>query len=222
MIAMIFAAGRGNRLRPLTDKLPKPLIKVGHVTLIEHHIKKLASAGFESIVINTAYRGEQIRKHLGDGSVYGIPITYSDEGEQALETGGGISFALPLLGDKPFLVISSDIYCEIPFDPMFSLADSRMHLLMVNNPTHNSQGDFSGKQLRLNEHSDERFTYSGVGYIDPKLFTHEKRTFPLIDTIRYCIGNNTISADVFNGAWFDVGTGSRLHTANKHALSIKN
>ncbi len=173
-------------------------------------------------MINTAYKGEQIRNCLGDGSSYGIPITYSDEGEQALETGGGIAFALPLLGDKPFLVISADIYCEIPFDPNIKLADSRMHLLMVNNPTHNSQGDFTGNQLSVNEHSDERFTYSGVGYIDPKLFIHEKRAFPLIDTIRYCIEKNTISAEVFNGAWFDVGTGSRLHTANKHALSIEN
>ena len=222
MKAMILAAGRGNRLRPLTDKLPKPLIKVGHATLIEHHIKKLASAGFESIVINTAYRGEQVRNHLGDGSDYGIPITYSNEGEQALETGGGIAFALPLLGDKPFLVISADIYCEIPFDPVFNFSESQMHLLMVNNPTHNPQGDFNGKQLALDEHSDERFTYSGVGYIDPKLYIHEKRTFPLVETIHDCIKKNTISAEIFNGAWFDVGTGSRLHTANKHALSINN
>ncbi|MFK7793823.1 MAG: N-acetylmuramate alpha-1-phosphate uridylyltransferase MurU [Gammaproteobacteria bacterium] len=218
MKAMILAAGRGRRLRPLTDKKPKPLIRVGKRTLIEHHISKLASAGFESIVINTAYRGEQIRQHLSDGSKYNIPIRYSDEGEHALETGGGISYALPLLGDKPILVISADIYCHIPFDPDFKFNDSQMHLYMVKNPKHNIDGDFSSEELKLNNHKEQRFTYSGIAYIDPKLFTHEERAFPLIDTIHHCIKGHNISAELFAGAWFDVGTGSRLHTANKYAL----
>ena len=218
MKAMILAAGRGNRLRPLTDKKPKPLVRVGKCTLIEHHIHKLASAGFESIIINTAYRGEQIRSHLGDGSSYNIPICYSDEGEHALETGGAISHALPLLGDDPILVISADIYCRIPFDATFKLHDSHMHLFMVNNPEHNPNGDFFSEELNIKDNTKQRFTYSGVAYVDPKLFDHEKRKFPLIDTIRHCIEENTISADIFNGVWFDIGTGSRLHAANKFAL----
>lgn len=218
MKAMILAAGRGNRLRPLTDKKPKPLIRVGKRTLIEHHICNLAMAGFESIVINTAYKGEQIRKHLGDGAKYNIPISYSDEGEQALETGGGISYARPLLGDEPILVISADIYCRIPFDKNFEFDNSQIHLFMVDNPEHNPGGDFSAEELNLNERTEQRYTYSGIAYIDPKLFNHEKRAFPLIDTFRQCISSNNISAELFTGTWFDVGTGSRLHKANKHAL----
>ena len=131
MKAMILAAGRGNRLRPLTDKIPKPLIKVGDKTLIEHHITKLATAGFESIVINTAYLGEKIQSTIGDGSRYNIPIEYSHEGEQALETGGGIAYALPKLGNEPFLVVSADIYCEIAFNPNKKLNGSKMHLIIV-------------------------------------------------------------------------------------------
>jgi MurNAc alpha-1-phosphate uridylyltransferase len=218
MKAMILAAGRGSRLRPLTDKFPKPLIKIGKKTLIEHHIEKLASAGFESIVINTAHLGKQIREHIGNGANYDIPISYSDEGEQALETGGGIAYALPLLGEEPFLVISADIYCEIPFNKEFKFNNAQMHLFMVENPAHNLVGDFSNSEINLKTHAKQRFTYSGVAYIDPRLFTHEKRSFPLIDTIHQCINNNTISAELFIGVWFDVGTASRLHTANKYAL----
>ena len=220
MKAMILAAGRGKRLRPLTDQRPKPLIQVGKKTLIEHHIDKLANAGFESIVINTAHLGKQIREYLGDGSSYDIPISYSDEGDHALDTGGGISYALPLLGDDPFLVISADIYCEIPFSKDFILDKSQMHLFMVENPAHNLEGDFSSYEIKLKTHANQRFTYSGVAYIDPNLFIHEKKSFPLIDTIRHCINANDISAEMFIGAWFDVGTASRLHTANKYAIGI--
>ncbi|MEM8845353.1 MAG: nucleotidyltransferase family protein, partial [Pseudomonadota bacterium] len=149
MKAMILAAGRGERLRPLTDKLPKPLVRVGHSTLIEHHIKNLSSAGFDSIVINTSHLGNKIQDYLGDGSKYNIPLEYSHEGEQALETGGGIANALPLLGDHPFLVISADIYCEITFDPSFLLNSTDMHLFMVNNPAHHPNGDFSESELGI-------------------------------------------------------------------------
>jgi N-acetyl-alpha-D-muramate 1-phosphate uridylyltransferase len=218
MRAMILAAGRGNRLRPLTDKRPKPLIRVGKQTLIEYHINKLAKAGFESVVINTAYLGEKIRNHIGDGSKYNIAVNYSDEGEQALETGGGIAYALPLLGENPLLVISADIYCAIPFDPQFELDNKQMHMFMVENPEHNAKGDFSSTEINLKNHSNKNFTYSGIAYLDPKLFIHEKRSFPLIDTIRHCINENIISAELFTGRWFDVGTGSRLHEANKYAL----
>ena len=219
MKAMIFAAGRGDRLRPLTDKRPKPLLKVGSDSLIEHHIKKLAAAGFESVVINTAHLGEQLQEYLGNGTKYNIPIEYSHEGEQALETGGGISFALPLIGDQPLIVISADIFCEIPFDSSFELEDSDMHLIMVNNPGHHPKGDFMATELGISN-NEMRYTYSGVAYLNPKLFSHEKRIFPLLDKIHYCIDNNRISAEIFKGTWFDVGTARRLHEANKYALGL--
>ena len=219
MKAMILAAGRGNRLSPLTDKIPKPLVKVGKRTLIEHHIKKCAEAGFESVIINTAHLGEQIHKHLGDGNRFNIPIHYSDEGEQALETAGGIAYALPLLGDQPFLVISSDIYCDIPFNAHFQLTSVHMHLIMVNNPKHHTKGDFTAKQVNLNYPDAERYTYSGIAYVNPSLFTYEKRAYPLIDVIKQCVNNKSISSELHTGLWMDVGTADRLHTANKHALN---
>ena len=219
MKAMILAAGRGVRLKPLTDRIPKPLVKVGSETLIERHIKRLADAKFESIVINSAHLGQQIRDYVGDGSNYGISIEHSNEGEQALETGGGIANALPLLGQDPFLVVNADIYCDIPFDANFSLQDSLLHLIMVNNPAHHPQGDFEAQELNFSGH--QRYTFSGVGYYHPILFTHERRVFPLIDTFRHAIENKTISASIFTGTWFDIGTGSRLHEANKFAISNK-
>ena len=218
MKAMILAAGRGNRLSPLTDKLPKPLVKVGKSTLIEHHIKKCAEAGFESIIINTAHLGKQIQDHLGDGSRFNIPILYSDEGERALETAGGIAYALPLLGDQPFIAISSDIYCDISFNAQFQINNSQMHLIMVNNPEHHPQGDFTAKEINLNNANAERYTYSGIAYINPGLFTYEKKAYPLVDVIKQCINNDSISSELHTGLWMDVGTASRLHAANKHAL----
>ena len=217
MRAMILAAGRGIRLKPLTDKVPKPLVRVGGETLIERHIKNIAAANFESIVINTAHLGEKIRDYIGDGSRFDIPIVYSDEGEQALETGGGIANALPLLGQEPFLVVNSDIYCDIPFDTAFQLNDALIHLVMVNNPAHHPNGDFTAAELKLS--GQQRYTYSGVGYYHPALFKHENRIFPLVEVLRQCIADKTISAQVFEGAWFDVGTGGRLHEVNKFALS---
>jgi len=218
MKAMIFAAGRGRRLRPLTDTLPKPLVRVGSNTLIEHHIKRCVSAGFESIIINTAHLGEKIRQYLGNGAHYGIPIYYSDEGEQALETGGGIAHALPLLGSEPFVGISADIYCEIPLQSNFSLARGCLHMIMVNNPEHNPGGDFRPDEINLPNPSASSYTYSGIAYIDPALFTHEKRVFPLRDVINTCIDTGNISAELYEGVWIDVGTIGRLHQANKYAV----
>ncbi len=218
MQAMILAAGRGVRLKPLTDKLPKPLVRVGGETLVERHIKNIAAAGFESVVINTAHLGEKIRDRLGDGTRFNIPIVYSDEGEQALETGGGIANALPLLGDDPFLVVNADIYCDVPFDAQLDLNRALVHLIMVANPEHHPDGDFTAEELNLP--GQQRYTYSGVGYYHPKLFTHEQRIFPLVEVLRKSIKDQTITAEVFSGTWFDIGTGGRLHEANKYALSV--
>ena len=163
------------------------------------------------------FRLHPIQDHLGNGKHYGIPITYSHEGDNALETAGGIAYALPLLDEEPFIVISSDIYCDIPFNPNFQLKQNRMHLIMVKNPTHHPNGDFDAQDINLSC-SQQRTTYSGIAYVDPCLFVHEKRTYPLIDTIKHCINERTISAELFQGMWHDVGTASRLHAANKYAL----
>ena len=216
MKAMILAAGQGTRLRPLTEHLPKPLIKVGPCSLIEHHIHKIAKAGFESIIINTAYLGKKIEHALGTGSRYGIDLKYSYEGTEALETGGGIAYARPLLGDDPILIVSADIYTDIIFDPNFNLHTS-VHLIMVNNPAHHPEGDFTASQLGM-ANSEQRYTYSGVAYIAPKLFRHERRTFALSATINQAISDRSISAQIHTGSWFDVGTISRLHAANRYAL----
>lgn len=216
MRAMILAAGQGARLRPLTNHLPKPLIKVGAQRLIEHHIHKIAQAGFDSIIINTAYLGEKIAQTLGDGSRYGIRLKYSHEGTHALETGGGIAYARPLLGNDPVLIVSADIYSDITFDANFDLTTG-MHLIMVNNPAHHPAGDFTASELGL-AHSEQRYTYSGVAYIDPHLFKHEKRPYPMLATIRQVISANNISANIHTGCWFDVGTINRLHAANRFAL----
>ena len=217
MKAMILAAGLGARLRPLTTHLPKPLIKVGHCSLIEHHIYKIAAAGFESIVINTSYLGLKIQETLGDGSRYGISLAYSHEGSEALETGGAIAYARPLLGYQPFLLVSADIYTDMAFKCDFTLS-SNMHLIMVANPKHHPDGDFSARQLAISN-DEQRYTYSGVSYVDPNLFIHENRKFPLIESINSAIQNQLISAQIHSGAWFDVGTINRLHDANKYALS---
>ena len=218
---MIFAAGRGQRLSPLTDKLPKPLITVGQQSLLEHHIKRLADADFDSIVINVAHLGGLIKKKIGDGSRYGIPVHYSEEGEQALETGGGIAHALPLLGEENFLAISADIYCAIPFDSTFSMHNKMMHLFMIENPPHHPRGDFYAHELNMVD-TGKRYTYSGVGYFNPSLFKDKQGKFPLSDIIKLAIMNKCISAELYRGIWHDVGTGSRLHDAHKHVVSLQN
>ena len=192
-------------------------MRVGGETLVERHIKNIAAAGFESVVINTAHLGGKIHDYIGEDSRFNIPIIYSDEGEQALETGGGIANALPLLGDDPFLVVNADIYCDIPFDAQFNLNHALIHLILVDNPKHHPEGDFDAAELNLP--GQQRYTYSGVGYYHPKLFTHERRVFPLIEILRKGIEDQTVTAEVFKGAWFDIGTGGRLHEANKYALS---
>ncbi|MBT5164494.1 MAG: nucleotidyltransferase family protein, partial [Candidatus Thioglobus sp.] len=143
MIAMILAAGRGERMMPLTENTPKPLIKVKGITLIEHSINALKKAGIIDIVINIAYLGEQIKTHLGDGSKFGINITYSDESLGVLETAGGIIKALPLLGDKPFIVINSDVLCDYNLSQLTLPIGALAHLVLIDNPAHNSNGDFS-------------------------------------------------------------------------------
>ena len=212
MKAMILAAGRGERMRPLTDTTAKPLIKAGQHRLIEYHLMNLKNAGFKDIVINIAWLGKQIIDTLGDGSDYGLSISYSDEGEQALETGGGIFNALPLLGDEPFVVINGDIWTDYPLNNLMNLKPSgTAHLVLVNNPEHNPNGDFFLHNHKLAETGECKYTYSGIG-VYTKIFFKDQtnNAFPLAPIIRHDTKQALISAELYNGAWYDIGTIDRL------------
>jgi len=171
MKAMILSAGRGERMRPLTDTLPKPLLEVNGKPLIVYHIEKLAAAGFEEIIINIAHLGYKIPETLGDGSAWNIKITYSDEQEEgALESAGGIIKALPLLGNNTFLVVNGDVFCDYSFDAKFDLRDKLAHLILVPNPPHNLNGDFGLKKSVVLNEEKLKYTFSGIGYYNPKIF----------------------------------------------------
>lgn len=212
MKAMILAAGRGERMRPLTDKTPKPLLKVKGKPLIVWHIEKLASLGFSEIVINIAHLGNQIIEALGDGSKWGVSLIYSDEQEcGALESAGGIIKALPLLEDEIFLVVNSDIWCDYEFERNFNLNGDLAHLILVPNPEHNHEGDFALHKNRVVNDAKKRFTFSGIGYYSAELFRGlECKKTPLAPLLREAIENNRISGTLYEGKWRDIGTPQRL------------
>lgn len=212
MKAMILAAGKGERLRPLTLHTPKPLVRAAGVPLIEYHIRALAAAGFRELVINHAWLGQQIEDYLDDGAQFGVSIRYSPEGEP-LETGGGIFRALPLLGDEPFLVVNGDIYCDYPFARLQRLHDSLAHLVLVDNPAHHQGGDFSLQQGQVSESADagKRLTYSGIAVLSPALFAEcQPGAFKLAPLLRQAMADNRVSGERFDGHWIDVGTHERL------------
>ena len=216
MKAMILAAGRGERLRPLTDETPKPLIKVAGKSLIEYHLENLARAGFKEIIINTAWLAEKVHQQLGDGSKYGVTIRYSDEGK-ALETAGGIIHALPLLGDEPFLVVNGDIWCDLDFSTLEELKPSaQAHLILINNPEHNPSGDFALQKGLIENAGKPMHTYSGIGIYSPEFFERQKLgTLPLAPILRKKCEASLISGELYNGMWTDVGTIQRLDELEK-------
>ncbi|MCU7804823.1 MAG: nucleotidyltransferase family protein [Candidatus Thiodiazotropha sp. (ex Lucinoma borealis)] len=210
MKAMILAAGRGERMRPLTDKLPKPLLPVAGKPLIVHHIERLAAAGYCELVINHAHMGKMIEARLGKGSTWGVDIQYSSE-EVALETGGGIYRALPLLGDEPFLVVNGDVWCEIDFSNLHLSHGDLAHLVLVPNPSHHQQGDFQLQQGRVKQGNDDLLTFSGVGIYHPHLFEScAPVVFPLGPLLRDAMDKGFVSGVSFTGLWMDVGTPQRL------------
>lgn len=216
MKAMILAAGRGERMRPLSDEIPKPLLKVKGKALIVYHIEKLASLGFKEIIINIAHLGYKIPEALGDGSAWGIKIIYSDEQKDgALESAGGIVKALPLLGDDTFLVVNADVFCAYDFDSSFDLKDDLAHLILVKNPEHNIDGDFGFENSRALNTADVKYTFSGIGYYSPKLFEalHVDKQ-PLAPLLRDAIKENKVSASLHVGTWYDIGTPKRLEKIN--------
>lgn len=216
MKAMILAAGRGERMRPLTDTMPKPLLEVRGKPLIVWHLERLAKCGFKEVIINIAHLGYKISEALGDGSKYGVNITYSDEqNEGALESAGGIIKALPLLGDESFLVVNGDIFCDYDFKADFDLKDKLAHLILVPNPEHNLKGDFGLKNnLVLNE-ADKKYTFSGIGYYSPKLFSSLVcKKSALAPLLKKAIAKNEVSGELFKKMWHDIGTPQRLENIN--------
>ena len=216
MKAMILAAGRGERMRPLTDTLPKPLLEVRGKPLIIWHIENLAKSGFKEIIINIAHLGYKIPEALGDGSEWGVNIIYSDEQESgALESAGGIIKALALLGNEPFLVVNGDIFCDYEFNINFDLLSSLAHLILVPNPQHNPNGDFGLKNACVLNQDDIQYTFSGIGYYNPKLFKDlDVEKSALAPLLRAEIENKNISGELFSGIWHDIGTPQRLKEIN--------
>ena len=217
MKAMILAAGRGKRMRPLSDTLPKPLLEVHTKPLIVWHVQKLSACGFKEIIINIAHLGYKIPELLGDGSKYNLKITYSDEQESgALESGGGIIKALPLLGDEPFLVVNGDIFTDYDFNSNFDLGGKLAHLILVPNPEHNKDGDFGLNETLVTNSADNKYTFSGIGYYNPKLFKGlESKKLSLAPLLRKAIQNEQISGELYSGNWHDIGTPQRLKDINR-------
>jgi MurNAc alpha-1-phosphate uridylyltransferase len=223
MKAMILAAGRGERMRPLTDHTPKPLLKVGGKPLIVWHLERLAKAGFIEVVINHAHLGEQIEKALGDGSQWDLHIKYSPE-KTALETAGGIANAIPLLGAEPFLVVNGDTFTEVDFGVLTHIlqANNHAHLVLVNNPPQHPNGDFAIEAGKLKNTGSKMLTFSGVGVYHPDLFTSVTRGEPakLAPLLRQAIAENQATAEYFQGVWHDIGTPERLNILDE-ALKMR-
>jgi MurNAc alpha-1-phosphate uridylyltransferase len=216
MRAMILAAGRGERLRPLTDSLPKPLVELGGKALIEYHLESLSQAGFREIVVNQGHLGHQLPAALGDGSRWGVHIHWSDEQPAALETGGGIFKALPLLGAGPFLVVNGDIWTDYAFARLRAVKCDWAHLVMVPNPAHNPDGDFALAGARLRADGPARQTFSGIGVYHPRLFAGCKPgKFSVVPLLRAAMSEHLVTGELFTGRWDDVGTAERLEALRR-------
>lgn len=212
MKAMILAAGKGERLRPLTLHTPKPLVRAAGVPLIEYHVRALARAGLRELVVNHAWLGQQIEDYLGDGARYGVSIRYSAEGEP-LETGGGIFKALPMLGDEPFVVVNGDIFSDYDFSALRRPFNTKAHLVLVDNPAHHPTGDFRLQEGRVADAAagDASLTYSGIAVLDPALFAGcQPGAFKLAPLLRAAMADRQVSGERFTGRWVDVGTHERL------------
>ena len=214
---MVLAAGKGERMGALTDRVPKPLLEVGGRPLIEHQVLRLAAAGFREVVVNLARLGERIEARLGDGSELGVRIRYSREPEGALDTGGGIRRALPLLGEAPFVVVNSDVWSDYPFEKLHRAAPGDGHIVLVDNPAHHPHGDFvlapDGKVVDAGRH---RLTFSGIGCYRPRPFAaYPSERFPLAALLRDAVAAGTLSGEHHRGEWIDVGTPDRLRALDR-------
>lgn len=220
---MLLAAGRGERMRPLTDAVPKPLLEAGGRPLIVWHLQRLAQAGFKEVVINLSWLGEQIAAHLGDGAAHGVRIAYSREPWPALETGGGLRQALPLLGDEPFLLVNGDVYTDIDFNRIRLRDGDLAQLVLVENPPHHPRGDFwldAGRVVAAEQ--GERLTYSGVAVIDPALLAaREPGRFPLLPLLLEARAAGRLGGQRHRGRWLDIGTPERLAELDAELSAVR-
>ena len=227
MKAMILAAGRGERMRPLTDTTPKPLLMAGGKPLIVWHLERLAGSGFRDVVINHAHLGAQIEAALGDGRAFDLNIAYSPEPPGALETAGGIAHALPLLGTEPFLVVNGDVWCDWDFRRAHALCDRLAHLVFVDNPPQHAGGDFclDGESVRYaSEHIGPTYTYAGTGVFSPNFFADVQdgtvmKLRPLLDA---AIAQRVLTGERHTGRWVDVGTPQRLAELDRELNALNN
>ena len=209
---MILAAGRGERMRPLSDAVPKPLLEAGGKPLIVHLIEGLVRAGLSDLVINHSHLGEQIEKYLADGGRYGARIAYSHEAGGGLETGGGIFKALSLINTDPFVVINGDIWTDFPFDRLPTRLKGLAHLVLVDNPPQHSQGDFALQDGQVRVEGAPRLTFSGIGVYARGLFADcQPGKFPLAPLLRAAMAHAQVSGEHYTGQWRDVGTPQRLN-----------
>ncbi len=224
MKALVFAAGLGERMRPLTNTTPKPLLSVGGKRLIEWHLEKLAAIGVDEIVVNTSWLADQFPQALGDGCRWGMRIHYAYEGSTPLETGGGMRNALQWLGDEPFIAVNGDVWCDVDFAFLPRQPDGDAHLLLVDNPTHNPRGDFAlGNDGHVHSDGEARLTFTGIGVYRPSLFADWRTTigevagtqlspprFKLTPLLRAAMTRGAVTGTHLRGRWTDVGTPARL------------
>ena len=213
---MILAAGRGERLRPLTDTLPKSLVEVRGKSLLEQHLERLRDADIRNVVINLGWLGEKIVERIGSGSRFGLEVIYSQEGDNVLETGGGIHKALPFLGAAPFLVVNADIFTDMPVGDVTLAEQDLGHLVMVRTPPYRDQGDFDLNDGRIRNGREAEFTFSGVAVYRPAFFAGcEAGRFPLAPLLREAADAGQLSGTLYEGTWEDVGTEARLDRLNQ-------
>ncbi len=229
MKALIFAAGKGERMRPLTNHTPKPLLKVGGKRLIEWHIEKLAACGIRDIVINTSWLADCFEPALGDGSRWNVSLHYSYEGTEPLETGGGMLQALKIIGDETFIAVNGDVWCDVNYSQLPQIISGLAHLVLVDNPTHNPNGDFALREDGFVEsQGGNKLTFSGIGVYQPALFKNwcevigdiagaaeTPPRFKLAPLLRHAMHQNLVSGEHHTGRWTDVGTPERLAELNK-------
>ena len=217
MKAMILAAGRGERLRPLTDSCPKPLLSIAGKSIIERMIVSLVENGFTELIINLSWKADLIRQTLGDGKQFGASLSYSDEGSEALETAGGILKALPFFEDQPFLVVNGDVYTDYPYATLLGQLVDHAHLVLVANPQHHSQGDFGLAGNQVVGQAEQMLTFSGIGVYHRRLFERVlPGRQPLGPLLRASIAHGKVTGEYYPGAWMDIGTVQRYQAVNRY------
>ena len=221
MRALILSAGRGERMRPLTDTLPKALLEVHGKPLIVYHLEALSQVGVKDVVINLAYRGDQIKQALGDGNQWSLTLHYSPEPPGGYETAGGIIHALPLLGNSTFIVVNCDVFTDYSFASLPRKLSGLAHLVLVDNPSHHPEGDFSFTNNQLSDANSNRLTFAGIGVYHPDLFSNYRASsLRLAPVLRQAISNQQVTAEHYTGQWMDIGTPERLEQDQNQKFTV--